>query len=99
MRLVFRLPEKIDPSLINIGDEISVEHKSDNGLTTTVRGIVGKQASFHSVKHLMTDQGATILTWTPGKDHGLKVMRHSKLEMVQNTLFDAMDEVRKRIAS
>lgn len=92
-------PRRIDPSLIEIGDDISVEFKKSRGLTTSNRGIVGKIVKSGAARFLCTSEGATIMSWTPGHKANVKVTLYGRAVKVQDTLFDAMDELRERIAS
>lgn len=91
-------PRRIDPSLIEIGDDIAVEHKANRGLVVTQRGIVAKRIDHGSNRYLMTEEGATILAWEPGKNTGVKITLYGREEKPQETLFDNMDELRARIA-
>lgn len=91
-------PRRIDPSLIETGDDISVEHMPNRGLTIINRGVVAKRIDRGSVRYLMTKEGATILAWEPGKKTGVKVILFGREEVSQSTLFDNMDELRERIA-
>lgn len=93
-------PRRIDPSLIDLGDDISVEHKPVKGVTMTLRGIVAMRG-LGSTRYLATAEGATLLAWEPGKTSRVKVTLYGRAEPEQATLFDvldSMDEVRARIA-
>ncbi len=94
-----KTPRRIDPSLVEHGDDISVEHKPERGLTSSVRGIVDKIAVIGSGRHFLTSEGATILVWFPGKANTAKITLYGRAEAVQDVLFDNMDELRNRIAS
>lgn len=91
-------PRRIDPSLVEVGDDISVEHKPDRGVTTTLRGIVGKRVDSGQTRYLMTTDGATILAWEPGRLNRYKVTLFGREEMPQEVLFDVRQLVEQRIA-
>jgi hypothetical protein len=108
-RVRIPFPQVIDPSLIEIGDEISVHHKKDQGVEHILRGIVGKRIDSGNVRYLCTEEGATLLAWEPSRV-GITVMKHSYETKPHDTLFDiaeVMDpfasnelgELKKRIAS
>lgn len=94
-------PRRIDPSLIEIGDDIAVEHGPARGLTTTLRGIVAKEVKSGSTKFLMTSEGATILAWEIGKPIGVKITLYGREEFPQESLFDKtpIEELKERLAS
>ena len=91
-------PRRIDASLVEIGDDISVEHEAERGLTPSVRGIVAKKVILNNVRHYMTKEGATIMSWTPNAVSKVKVTLYGRDAKPMETLFDDMDIVRKRIA-
>lgn len=91
-------PRRIDPSLVEIGDDISVEHKPDRGVTTILRGIVGKRVDNGQTRYLMTVEGATLIAWEPNRLNGYKVTLFGRDEPVQETLFDVRQMVEQRIA-
>lgn len=91
-------PREIDASLIEIGDDISAEYKKDNGITMTLRGIVGKRIDLGKSRHLMTSEGATIVSWEPKNPRAIKVILYGREEPEQSTIFDlpAMSKIRDR---
>jgi hypothetical protein len=94
-------PRRIDPSLVEIGDDISVTFKKDRGLTTTNRGIVGKRMDSGSTRYLLTEEGATLLAWEPSRTKLVEVTLYGREEVPQSTLFDiaeGIDLVKQRIA-
>lgn len=92
-------PRFIDPSLIEIGDEISVEHKPDKGITTTLKGVVAKRMDSGETRYLMTVEGATLLAWSPKKTSKYRVTLLGREEPENATIFDLLDETKDRIAS
>lgn len=96
--LPIKQPRRIDPSLLEVGDDISVEHPADRGMTVTIRGIIAKQMKSGQTRYFMTNEGATILAWEIGKKLRVKVTLFGRDATPQATLFDSMDEVRERIA-
>lgn len=100
-RIKYAVPHTIDPSLIETGDEISVQHKKDQGVELTLRGIVGKRVDSGNVRYLCTKEGATLLAWEPSRKGTIKVLLWSREEITQQTLFSAdfLDETKDRIAS
>lgn len=102
MRRKIGQPRFIDPSLVEKGDEISVEHRENRGITTTLRGIVAKRVDSGQTRYLMTEEGATLLAWEPGRASKVKVTLYAREEPEQATIFDLPDdikEVEQRIAS
>lgn len=99
-----KYPHAIKPELIEIGDDIEVTLPKVDGVTHTLRGIVGKRVDHGAVRYLLTDEGYTILAWEPGKT-SVKVMIHSRKPLKNESLFDIgnnwdnfIGEVSKRIA-
>lgn len=92
-------PRRIDPSLIEIGDDIFVEFPKGRGIVTSNRGIVGKIVKSGSARFLCTVEGATIMSWTPGSVNKVKVTLYGRAEKVTDTLFDDMESIKERIAS
>lgn len=80
-------PRFIDPSLIELGDEISVEHKPDHGITTTLQGIVAKRADAGETRYLMTKEGATLLAWSPKRNAKYRVTLIAREEPENATIF------------
>lgn len=97
--LPIKQPRRIDPSLIEIGDDILIEHKTERGIATMLRGIVGKRVDSGKTRYLMTNEGATLLAWEPGKINKYKVILFGRDATPQATLFDDMAELSDRIAS
>ena len=101
MRRKIGQPRLIAPSLVEEGDEISVEHKPDRGITTTLRGIVAKRVDSGDTRYMMTEEGATLLAWGPKENRKVKVTLISREEPDQATMFDLpedIEDIRKRVA-
>lgn len=94
------MPRRIQPELVEIGDDIEVTLKPDKGVTTTVRGIVGKRMDSGKTRYYMTVEGSTLLAWEPNTTKISRVTIHSRLIKSDETLFesDLMTELKKRIA-
>lgn len=90
-------PRRIDPSLVEIGDDVSVEHPEDRGVTTTLRGIVAKRVDHGDTRYLMTKEGATLMAWSP-KGNKIKVTLFARDDVPQVTLFEMPEEFKARIA-
>lgn len=95
------IPRKIDPSLIEIGDTISVVHKRNQGIVSILEGVVHERNDSGNVRYFVTREGATLLAWIPGR-HDVRVTLLSRPDFKQQTLFDFdngfLDEVKERIA-
>lgn len=95
------IPRKIDPSLIELGDTISVVHKRNQGIVTILEGVVHERKDSGNVRYFVTKEGATLLAWIPGR-HDVKVTLLSRPEFKQQTLFEFdngfLDGVKERIA-
>ena len=87
----------IKPSIVRIGDKISVEHKSNRGIVTTLTGVVASRNDHGDTRHLLTAEGAVLLTWNAKENNAVKVMLISRAEVEQQPLF-GMEEIRERIA-
>ena len=95
-------PRFIDPSLIEIGDEISVEHAPTKGVTTTLKGIVAKRTDAGDTRYLMTAEGSTLVAWSPRKNTKIRVTLLGREEPEHATMFDLPDniqEVQERISA
>jgi hypothetical protein len=100
LRMIGR-PRPIDPSLIEDGDDISVEHKANRGIVMTLRGVVAKRVDGGSTRYLMTAEGATLLAWEPGKKNAIKVTLYGREEPEQATMFDLpteIESIKERVA-
>ena len=95
-----KYPHSIKPELIQIGDDIEVTLPKVDGVTHTLRGIVGNRMDHGAVRHLLTDEGHTILAWEPGKAN-VKVIIHSRKPLDNETLFtpDDIAELKIRLDS
>lgn len=91
-------PRRIDPSLVEIGDDVSVEYKMENGIIKTLRGIVGKRVDTGKTRYLLTKEGATLYSWSPERKAQITITLYGRAEQPQTTLFE-IDEIRERIAS
>jgi hypothetical protein len=94
-------PRFIDPSLVEEGDEISVEHKEDRGITTILKGVVAKRIDTGTVRRFTTSENATLFAYEPGKPVKIRITLYAREEPEHAGLFDleeAMTNIRKRIA-
>jgi hypothetical protein len=91
-------PRRIDPSLVEIGDDISITRKPERGVTTTLRGIVGKRIDVGATRYMMTDEGATLFAWEAMQTVGLTITLYGREEKPQSTLFELDPEIERRIA-
>ena len=87
MRRKIGQPRFIDPSLIEVGDEISVEHKPDRGVITTIRGVVGKRVDSGDTVYLITEEGATLLAWSAKRTNKYRVTLYAREEPENATIF------------
>lgn len=94
-----RMPRVIDPSLIELGDTISVAHKRDKGLVLILEGVVYERKDSGNVRYFTTKEGSTLLAWTPER-RDVKVTLLSRPEYRQTPIFttDIFDDVKERIA-
>ena len=91
------LPRIIDPSLIVIGDVISVIYPDDLGI---VYAMEGKVAALHNNArntNFVTKEGGILLTWKVGDSKKIKVWLLKREPMEQTPMF-GMDEIRERIS-
>lgn len=99
--MVKLIPHKLDPSLIELGDTISVAHKRNQGIVTILEGVVYERKDSGNVRYFVTKEGATLLAWIPGRND-VKVTLLSRPEVRQQTLFEFdnsfLDVVKERIA-
>lgn len=95
-----RQPRLIDPSLIEVGDDISVTMKPNKGIISTKRGIVAKKVYSGKSQFYMTEEGSTIFAFEPGRSHGLTIMLYGRAQVVSETLFevDNLADVKMRLA-
>jgi hypothetical protein len=96
-----KLNRVIDPSLIEIGDTISVVHPRNQGIVHILEGVVHKRQETGNVRYFTTSEGATLLAWTPGVRTNVKVTLLSRPEVTppQITFINEfLDETRERIA-
>jgi hypothetical protein len=80
-------PRFIDPSLVETGDEISVEHTVNKGVTTTVRGIVAERLEQGSMRRFITSEGGTLMAWEPGRIAKIRVTLYAREEPENATIF------------
>lgn len=99
MRRKIGQPRFIDPSLVEVGDEVSVEHREDKGITTTNRGVVAARIDSGETRRFVTAEGGTLMAWAPGKINRIKVTLYAREEPEGATMFDLPTEIRERIAS
>ena len=97
-RIRYAAPHTIDPSLIEIGDEIYVEHPKRKGVRTYVRGIVAHRSEHGKSRILSTAEGGTLLAWSPAGREGVKVLLYSRLEQTQEQL-SLFPEIEERISA
>lgn len=91
-------PRRIDPSLVEIGDDIAVEHPEKRGIVTINRGIVASRMESGSTRYYLTKDGATLMAWDAKGINKIKVILYGRDEVPQTTLFELPGEVEKRIA-
>lgn len=98
--MMFRIPKPIKPELVQIGDDITVTHAPNKGIVTSVRGVVARREDHGSVRHLVANEGGSIIAWEPGKDNKVRVVLHGRVEVNnQETLFevDLLTGVKDRV--
>lgn len=100
MRTIYRIPIEIKPELVEIGDEIQVQHQRKRGITMILHGIVAQRNDHGATRFLATAEGADLLAWSAAGNRNIRVYLLSREEKEQPTLFDidGMEEVRERIA-
>lgn len=62
----------IKPELIDEGDIIEVQYPDDGGITVVKRGVVAYIQAHAGGRYFLTQQGATIACYSPGKPTDLK---------------------------
>lgn len=90
-------PRFIDPALVEIGDDISVESRPVRGAKVTTRGIVGKRVDGGETRYMMTAEGYTLFAWEPHGNAGIKITLYGREEKPQESIFDLSD-IEKRYA-
>lgn len=99
-RIRYAAPHTIDPSLVEIGDDILVEYSPSKGVTTYHRGIVAKSNYNGDTRSFITADGGTIAVWSPRDRRKLKILLYSRLEQTQESLFDFLpEETKERIGA
>ena len=98
MRRKIGQPRFIDPSLVEEGDEISVEHVENKGVTTTVRGVVDQRLEQGAMRRFITAEGGTLMAWEPGKLSKFRVTLYAREEPEHATIFELLDLTKERIA-
>lgn len=92
-------PRRIDPSLVEVGDDISVEHPMTKGIITILRGVVHHRSEGGSTRYYHTEEGATLFAYDPTRTNKVKIVLYGRDEMPQSTLFETAEELKERIAS
>lgn len=95
-----KLNRVIDPSLIEIGDTISVVHPRNQGIVTILEGTVDKISYSGGIKYFTTKENATLLAWQTGK-HNKRVTllsRPEKRPLQIQFVTDFLDETKERIS-
>lgn len=92
-------PRRIDPSLVEVGDDVSVELPTDRGITTTLRGIVKSVVRSNATNYYMTEEGATLFAHTPGHVNKIKVTLFARDDVPQTAMFELTEEIKERLAS
>jgi hypothetical protein len=91
------LPRKIDPSLIQEGDEIIVRWPKEQGVATTMEGRVHElRLGSSGFTHFITREGGRLMTWKVGDKSRLNVTLTHRDLVTQIPLF-GMDEIRERM--
>lgn len=101
MLRMIKSPRLIDVSLIETGDLISVEHKPSRGVTTTLKGVVAKRVDSGATRYLMTEEGATLVSWEPGKANRFKITLFGREEPEEEAMFELPDniqQIKERVA-
>lgn len=92
-------PRRIDPSLVEIGDDVSIEHPASRGVTTILRGIVHHRSESGSTRYYHTVEGATLFAYDPTKVNKIKIILYARDDVPQTTLFELPSELEQRFAS
>ena len=87
MRRKIGQPRFIDPSLVEVGDEISVEHVENKGVTTTVKGVVFERLEQGSMRRFITSEGGTLMAFEPGRISKFRVTLYAREEPENATIF------------
>lgn len=90
------LPRVIAPELVEVGDKIRVTFPPKKGVRMSHEGVVSSIENAGQVRFLMTDEGATLVSWQIG-GRNLSIMLLDRPPAVQVSLFD-MPEVAERIS-
>lgn len=97
MRINYPNPWEINPSLIEIGDDIEVHLPAKQGIKSTNRGVVASRKDVGSTRYYLTAENGTIFAADSKLPKRVKVFIYGRETVPQETLFDAMDAVRERM--
>lgn len=85
---VSNLPRRIDPSLVEIGDKISVIHKRDRGITMTLEGVVADRVDHGKTRRFVTSENATLFAFDVDSKPTVTVTLITRQAVPQATLFE-----------
>lgn len=88
MRRKIGHPRFIDPSLVEIGDKISVEHAEVKGIVTINNGVVANRLDQGYTRRFITAEGAVLLAWNIKANNSIRVTLLEREEPENATLFD-----------
>ena len=93
------LPRVIDPSLVDVGDTITVTYPKDAGVLVHMVGKVARIRDEGNYKHFDTKEGGRIFHWRAGDRSGIRVTLTARDPQPQIPMFDSetFDQVRERI--
>lgn len=85
--------------MLEIGDTIDVKFPESAGITLTKRGTIAERRDTGRMRNLLTDKGAVLLAWEPGKHHVKVTLIDRPPARQQQLPLEMFDEVRERLAS
>lgn len=96
MRTLTNLPRMVKAELVEIGDLVSVEVSTKQGVSHYRRGRVAERVDHGDVRQMRTAEGGILFAWTPGKNTGITITLIERQPAAQTSLFD--DELMNRLA-
>lgn len=82
------LPREVKPENVSAGDVIEVVYPDDGGVRVHKHGHVAHITAHAGNRHFMTQQGAVLAVWAPGKPTRLKIILHKRIDSSAVALFD-----------